>query len=425
MAKATQVDDGPHTSLTTYAAAALRTNKLQGTDARDQLRFGLFGEVGSLLSLVKKEHRDLETADHNAITEEIGDSLWYLANVADKYGTTLGAAGITAMEELQKRMGFDRKVGTDVTFEEIDGLLKMSTRQLETLDRAEHLRMLAARAGQLLSSAPDSTDLLSEPPQHLLGHLLADIAMVTSLYKQRLSDIAARNVQKVRSRWPEEGTEYLPFFDEDYSELERFPREQLDMHFIETRPADGGTPYVIQRLHGINIGDRLTDNRADPDGYRFHDVFHMAYMTHLGWSPVIRSLLKLKRKSNRKVDEEQDGARAGIIEEAISTWIFNHAHQRDYFKTKQQGRLSYDLLKQVHDMVIGYEVYDCPLWQWEKAILDGFSIFRNLMENGGGIVRINLGARTMQYVAAERRVEPEPKPTPAPPLAGSMPPAEV
>lgn len=425
MAKATQVDDKPHTSLSSYAAAALRTNKLQGSDARDQLRFGLFGEVGSLLALVKKEHRDLETADHNAITEEIGDALWYLANVAHKYGTSLQAAGITAMEELQKRMGFDRTVGTDVTFEEIDGLLKMSTRQLETLDRAEHLRMLAARVGQLLSSAPNSADLLSQPPQHHLGLLLADIAMVTGLYKQCLSHIAERNAQKVRSRWPEAGDAYWPFFDEDYPDLERFPREEFDMHFIETTPRDGGTPYVIQRLHGINIGDRLTDNRADPDGYRFHDVFHMAYMTHLGWSPVIRSLLKLKRKSNPKIDEEQDGARAGIIEEAISTWIFNHAHLRDYFRTKQQGRLSYDLLKQVHDMVTGYEVHDCPLWQWERAILDGFSIFRDLMDNRGGIVRVNLQARTIQYIAAERRAEPQPVRPPIAPLAGSMPPADL
>ena len=424
MAKATQVDDKPHMSLATYAAAALRTNKLHGADARDQLRFGLFGEVGSLLALVKKEHRDLETADHNAITEEIGDALWYLANVADKYGTSLQAAGITAMEELQKRMGFDRAVGTDVTFEEIDGLLTMSTRRLETLDRAEHLRTLAARAGQLLNSAPDTTDLLSLPPQHHLGHLLADIAMVTGLYKQRLSHIAERNVQKVRSRWPEEGDAYWPFFDECCAELERFPRDEFDLHFIETKPSEGA-PYVIQRLRGINIGDRLTDNRADPDGYRFHDVFHLAYMTHLGWSPVIRSLLKLKRKSNRKTDEEQDGARAGIIEEAVSTWIFNHAHQRDYFRTKQPGRLSYDLLKQVHDMVRGYEVYECPLWQWERAILDGFSVFRDLKNNGGGIVRVNLCERTIKYVAADRRVAPEPMPAPIAPLAGSLPPEDL
>ena len=175
--------------------------------------------------------------------------------------------------------------------------------------------------------------------------------------------------------------------------------------------------------HGINIGDRLTDNHADPDGYRFHDAFHLAYMTHLGWSPVIRSLLKLKRKSNRKIDEEEDGARAAIIEEAISTWIFNHAYTRDYFKTKQPGRLSYDLLKQVHDMVKGYEVYKCPLWQWERAILDGFSIFRDLIANRGGIVRVNLAARTIKFVPAEHHVETPSSPAPNGPPVGALPPS--
>jgi len=425
MAQATQVNDKPHIRLADYAKAALQTNKLNGEDARDQLRFGLFGEVGSLLSLVKKEHRELEAADHNAITEEIGDALWYLANVADKYGTGLQAAGIEAMHELQGQMEVERAVAGEVTFEEFDGLLQLSSTKLGALNVPGHLRSLAAHAGQLLSGAPGATDLLSQPPQRLLGMLLADLAMVAALYKQHLSAIAAANLKKIRSRWPGDQPVYLPFFDEGYSDLEQFPREEFDMHFVEIVPSDGGTPYVIQRLRGINIGDRLTDNRADPDGYRFHDVFHMAYMTHLGWSPVIRSLLKLKRKSKRKVDEEQDGARAAIIEEAISTWIFNHAHVRAYFKKKETGRLSYDLLKQVHEMVRGYEVEDCPLWQWERAILDGFSIFRQLMEHGGGIVRINLAARTIQFVQAERRAEVPPARVPSEPLVGAIPPAGI
>jgi hypothetical protein len=226
-------------------------------------------------------------------------------------------------------------------------------------------------------------------------------------------------LKKIRSRWPGDTPVYHKFFDDGLSEFEQFPRIEFDMHFVQIVPLDGGSPYVIQRLNGVNIGDRLTDNRADPDGYRFHDVFHMAYMTHLGWSPVIRSLLKLKRKSNRKIDEEQDGARAAIIEEAISTWIFNHAHARDFFAKKETGRLSYDLLKQVQQMVTGYEVEDCPLWQWERAILDGFSIFRLLTEHGGGIVRINLGERTIKFVRSEPRVEP------IRPLVGALPPVGI
>ncbi len=424
MAQAPQVNDKPHMPVAAYAASALKTNQLTGDDARDQLRFGLFGEVGGLLGLVKKEHRDLEPADHNAITEELGDALWYLANVAQQYGTTLQAAGAHAMNVLQSRMGITRAFAEEVTFEEFDALLQLTNKKLTELDRLQHLRELAAHAGQLLSSPPNASDLLSAPPQNLLGELLADLAMVAALFGQRLADIAEANLRKIQSRWPGENPVHLPLFDEGILEFERFPRE-FEMHYVEVVPKDG-SPYVIQRIRGeINVGDRLTDNRADPDGYRFHDVFHLAYMTHLGWSPVIRALLKLKRKSDPNVDENQDGARAAIIEEAISTWIFNHAYSRKFFADKKPGRLNYDLLKQVHSMVSGYEAERCPLWQWELAILDGFKVFRKLMEHGGGVVRVNLNARTLEFSELKRVEEPAPTPVEREPLVGSMPPVGV
>ena len=52
-------------------------------------------------------------------------------------------------------------------------------------------------------------------------------------------------------------------------------------------------------MSGEKIGDELTDNAYKDDGYRFHDVFHSAYVAILGWSPVIRKLLKRKRKSKQ------------------------------------------------------------------------------------------------------------------------------
>ncbi len=70
-----------------------------------------------------------------------------------------------------------------------------------------------------------------------------------------------------------------------------------------------------QRSRGVYVGDRLTDNAIEPDDYRFHDVFHYAYVAVLGWSPVIRALLRRKRKSDPKLDDAEDGARAILIEE--------------------------------------------------------------------------------------------------------------
>src|SRR5258708_5446053 len=156
---------------------------------------------------------------------------------------------------------------------------------------------------------------------------------------------------------------------------------------------------VVIRFNGVFIGDRLTDNSNEPDDYRFHDVFHLSYVAHLGWSPVIRALLKVKRKSKPRIDENEDGARAIIIEEGIATWIFNHAKKRDFYVGVEPGRLEYGLLKQVRGMVGGYEVEKCPPWQWELAILEGFRIFRELRkpENRGGRIIVRLNQHSIDF----------------------------
>lgn len=131
------------------------------------------------------------------------------------------------------------------------------------------------------------------------------------------------------------------------------------------------------------------------DDYRFHDVFHLAYAAILGWSPVLRALLKVKRKSNPKIDEAQDGARAILIEEGISTLIFHRAIRLNHFASIKA--LDYSLLKLIPEFVSGYEVEVCPLWQWEKAILDGYAVFRQLKLHRRGIVTADLKKRSISF----------------------------
>src|SRR5882724_235410 len=165
----------------------------------------------------------------------------------------------------------------------------------------------------------------------------------------------------------------MPLFDETFGEREQLPRK-IEMHIVETKV--GGKTCVIQLCNGVEIGSRLTDNKIVEDDYRFHDVFHLAHAAILGWSPCLRALLKVKRKSQPQVDETQDGARAILIEEGVSTFIFHHALRLNHFAAIET--LDYPLLKTVQDFVRGFEVDVCPLWQWEKAILDGFRVFRRL-----------------------------------------------
>lgn len=402
-------------ALQAYQARADAANQFKGKpDALSQLRFGLFGEIGGLLAAVKKSYRDVGAADQAVVKEELGDCLWYLTEVSVEYGTSLAVVGAAGLMELQRRFGVTSTLPAGpLTFLPFDGVYALCHEQLATLDRTQQLSDLGNHVGQLMSfhGAPD---LLSSTPADLLAKLLADLVSVAWMFGLTFSDVVKTNIEKFESRWPQAGTQYTLPFDRSARPHEQFER-QFDVHFIERfydEGKDTERPYVIQQIRGVNVGDRLTDNRSEPDGYRFHDVFHLAYVAHLGWSPVIRSLLKLKRKSDPKVDENEDGARAAIIEEGIATWIFNHADRHNFYEHIEVGKLEYGLLKQVHDMVEGYEVAACPLWQWEQAILEGFKVFRQLRDAGSGIVSVDMDAHAITFKPLVLPPEPAPPPKP-------------
>lgn len=390
-------------SLPEYALKSSATNQLdKGPEELDYLRFGFFGEVGGLLSSVKRSVRDqLSESQSQLASEELGDALWYLFGVAKTLNVAPDDLGIECIRVLRKRVE-DKDIAPKVpiTFRHIDGVMD-SHRGGWDITRPHQLGVLANSAGVLVSTVRDQLKAMSQPTaiQHL-GKILADWALACNTFDLKAEDVANENLAKTANRWPSE-QEFHPFFDpsDRYPEYEQLPRE-FGIEFIE-RTEDGDS-YVVQRLHGVNIGDRLTDNSNEPDDYRFHDVFHLAYVAYLGWSPVLRGLLKLKRKSQSKIDENEDGARAMIIEEGIATWIFNHAKRRDHYENVAQGKLDYSLLKQIKSMVEGFEVEACPLWQWEMAILKGFEVFRMLKDNRGGSVTVNMNTHTLTYAELPR-----------------------
>ncbi|MDQ2765460.1 MAG: pyrophosphatase, partial [Pseudomonadota bacterium] len=251
------------------------------------------------------------------------------------------------------------------------------------------LLKLAGQVGLLLSrfdtgNHADNRDALSGDLVGVLRLLVqaAEEAGVT------LEQAARQNLAKIADRWPapEERTPPPPF-DEGFPPEEQIPR-LLEIEVFERQVGD--SLYVFQRCNGINMGDRLTDNIITPDDYRFHDVFHYAYAAVLGWSPTLRALFRLKRKSRPEVDEGQDGARAGLIEEGLATWIFSRAKQLALFEGISPGDLPLDLLKEVRGFVAGYEAENCPLWLWEEAILQGYAAFRRLKEERRGLLRLDL-----------------------------------
>src|SRR5688572_13699966 len=70
----------------------LTDTKLPLDDLRPVL-FGLFGEVGSIMSIAKKVRREEEayTGYEQAVVEEFGDAMWYLAALCRRLAVSLDA----------------------------------------------------------------------------------------------------------------------------------------------------------------------------------------------------------------------------------------------------------------------------------------------------------------------------------------------
>jgi NTP pyrophosphatase (non-canonical NTP hydrolase) len=351
---------------------------------------GLFGEAGSLLSVVKKKQRDRAAYVGYApsVIEELGDLLWYFTAVAARGGVKLSDIG----NNLRINFSEGRTAGSSQLRFRVLQAKPGRAQDKPTPAFEKTLLDLAGEVGTLVAHhraglLPRGGDALRRRLVPIMRTMLkaADEAGVT------LEQAAEGNLKKIFDRWPTRRS-YPPPFDEDALLSERLPRS-LTIDVFERNVRDQA--YVFQQCNGVNIGDRLTDNAIEPDDYRFHDVFHFAYCAVLTWSPVTRVLLRLKRKSDPKIDEAEDGARAILIEEGIAAWIFGQAKQLDFFAGMRPGDLSFDILKTVRQFVSGYEPEPCPLWLWEEAILRGFEAFRFLRRRRRARLRIDMARRRL------------------------------
>lgn len=366
-----------------HAKLTYRGN-VKETERFDFLLLGLYGEIGSLLSELKKKQRDRGAyiAYATSAIEETGDVLWYLANVADAAGYTLS--------DLAVACGTLSTGGASRTFADLEPQAALFEEPASSGAVQQCLLELAARAGQVVRRAKEENQL-SPALRGDLGRVFEALVIAAEQAHVSLERAATANLDKLLDRWPVR-RDWGALYDDGFHPDERLPR-RLEVVFRERKV--GGATYAFQSVNGVNVGDRLTDNSTGADDYRFHDVFHLAFAGILGWSPVLRALLKVKRKSVGAVDEQQDGARAIITEEGISNWLFAHGLRHQAFE--HVDSLDFALLKAVRAMVQGYEVEDRPLWMWEEAVLRGFTIFRELKSHRGGIVTIDLEARTIDY----------------------------
>ena len=240
---------------------------------------------------------------------------------------------------------------------------------------AEYKKWL--RDGQAYNLFPDRA-------KEELGDLLWYLANTASKFGLSLEDVGRSNLRKTANRWSIEKTRAMSgrLFDEEFPPEERLPR-RMDVTINE-----GGSKVVRMYIDGTQVGDDLRDNRYEDDGYRFHDVFHLTYASVLGWSPVLRALLNRKRKSNPAVDEVEDGGRARVIEEGIAAMVFSYGEGRNFLEGSEG--VSFELLRTIKDMTAHLEVRCRTEGEWERAIVHGFGIWRQVRDLGEGRLEVDL-----------------------------------
>lgn len=278
-----------------------------------------------------------------------------------------------------------------------------STRQKPAMENADlmvPLLGLAGEVGELLNEYKkylrdgDAHQRFDDRVAEELGDLLWYLADTASKFGLELEAIAARNLEKTAARWGGASGYMKPrVFDSAFPDAERIPRKFV-ADFRQLVGADKSRRIRVF-VNGKQMGQELTDNAYQDDGYRFHDVFHLACAAVLGWSPVTRRNLGCKRRSKPLIDEVEDGGRAIVTEEGVSAYVFAYAKDHDAMKVKY---IDYDLLKSIRVATAQFEVGVCTTGEWERAILLGYEVWREVEVNQGGKVRVDLDRRLIEYV---------------------------
>lgn len=266
----------------------------------------------------------------------------------------------------------------------------MKTAHLEP-EAALLMAELARETSELLADHAWAIGRHGEPPDpanaaEQLKRSVRLVARLASFYSISLAEAAQKPLER-RQNLTFQADQPVELFDEPYPEQEQIPR-LMEVN-ITTAP-DGRAHTTI---NGNPFGEPLSDNRYDEDGYKYHDVFHIAHAAILGWSPTLRGILHRKRKSNPAVDEVEDGGRAIVIEEGIVALVFSHAEQHNFLLNHTE--VDRKLLRTLKNMTAHLEVSQRTEGDWQEAILTGYRVWNLIRQQKGGNLTADLRKRTV------------------------------
>lgn len=407
-------------------------------EAREDIAiYGLVGEMGALASAVKRRLIAEQSGvpwnmATDEVVEELGDALWYWALLSQIYNNGSDhilksdiSNLISALDETSAKADlFRRSIGqdrlaafransnsflssSDASLDEYRAVAFLTRRTEGKIFVGVCLTVLSQLGAELLRMKfpvvedQINTVIISRNVKIILGETVWHLAAIASAYDLNLSEVAAENIKKLNKRLNK--AQHTPSHDEQYPNHEHIPRN-FDISFVMV-----GREKSRMYLDGRRLGDELTDNSYNDDGYKFHDVLHLAVLANLGWSPVLRDLLKKKRKSKPKTDEVEDGARARIVEEAVIKAIHSEGLRVSAPRVRMasgepvplfasHGEITFQFLKFIDNLTKGLEVERNQYWEWERAMLQASEVFCKLRKEEQGTVRVDLDARKISFV---------------------------
>lgn len=399
----------------------------------------LGAHAGALLQAHRRYLQDGIDArvSESLVSRELGSVLQHIAELASAYELPLDEVARENISKIRQR-DFAREVadfpqvplgplGADM-YQDMASLAdEQAGAGVDPLALGVPMLGLAGEVGTLLvaqkkeyrDSAPEFKDQSFVSTE--LGDALWYASTVARLARISLSHLLESSASEAERRQQEflmleRMPADLPVLDMNFPQPERFPRklvfrfqesrlsprERVAMTLIYVEPnyfPDGPIANYRGKEQGFAvghpIGNQLTDNSKRRDNYRYHDAIHLGFLAVMGWSPNMRSLLKLKRRSDPDVDENEDGARAIFAEEGMAAVLAKRAGQLQEFRYERA--VDDDTLEMILTVFEDLEVAAMPSWLWRRAICEGFRAMQHLSNGPGGFLLVDLDKRMLSY----------------------------
>ena len=260
--------------------------------------YGIAAEIGSLLSEVKKamlvspgDGKPVAGSRRQQVEEEIGDVLWYVVSLGQCLGDSVTSPFTDDIRNLQAEISADdpravtiaqaltpeRKASflggavgflaqDDFELDQYQKLAYMTRRTDGALLEQVCLAVLMQLGAEVLRQTLPAIELTlnrnlaDREVKVVLGELAWHLSAVATLSGLSMNEIALRNTGKVGRRFVRGAPTSL--HDLRFPSHEQFPRK-FDVCFVGV-----GRRRSQMYFEGRPLGDALTDNASEEDGYR-------------------------------------------------------------------------------------------------------------------------------------------------------------